>query len=354
MSLEWMDGADHYGDDEELLTQGVYAEVGSTTLSTLNPRTGARHFRITAGNNGGLRRVFGNVRGTIGVGYAFYIPSLPTNSNSLCLAQIRDNGNLPVMSLGVSTTGQIVAWDGPNSSSFGIIRGASAPVILARSYQHFEARMSNNTVEVRLNGVTVLSVSGTFAGGNQSPAPTQFAQVQIGAPGLAITGFPPYFDVDDLFCWNALGSTNNDFIGDKKVYTRLPVSDSAMSGEDDWPTNVGGDKWEVLDNVPPNDESFIEAAAPGPVQVCGIGDFPSQIVAVAGVMVVTRAWKADAGNAKISVGVISGGSVETGDDHPLSMAPTYYHDPFDIDPETDAAWTVNGLNGIETRLERTE
>lgn len=353
MSLEWMDGADHYGDDETLLTQGVYAEVENVTLSTLNPRTGSRHFRITAANDGGLRRVFGAMRGVVGIGYAFYIPSLPTNSDSMCLCQIRDNDNMPVLSLGVTTTGQIVAWDGENGVTGNVV-ATSAPVILARSYQHFETRVSNNEVEVRLNGVTVLSCAGTFQGGNTVPHHTVLAQVHIGCPGLANTGFPPYMDVDDLYAWNTNGTTNNDFIGDKKVYTRFTVSDSAQSGEDDWPSNVGGEKWEVLDNVPPNDDAFLEALHSGPVQVCGIGDFPSQIVAVSGVMVVVRSWKADAGNAKITSGVISGGTVEVGNPHALSMAPTYYHDTFDLDPETDAAWTVAGLNGIETRLERTE
>ncbi len=356
MSLLWLDGADHYGDDETILTDGVYAEVNSTVLSTLNPRTGARHFRISSGNDGGLRRVFGgNFNTGVGIGYAFYIPALPTDSKSMCLAQIRDNANDPVLSLGVTSTGQVTAWDGENDPiGPNVLRGTSLPVILARAYQHFECRVSNTEVEVRINGVTVLSVSGHFAGGTRVPAPTDVAQVHIGCPGLANTGFPPYMDVDDLDAWNTLGDTNNDFVGDKKVYTRFTTSDSNISGEDGWNSSVGGEKWEVLDNVPPDDDAYLEAANAGQVQVCGIGDFPAEIVAVAGVMVATRAWKGDAGNAKLQVGVISGAELEEGAAHPLSQSPTYYHDCFDVDPDTSAAWTVLGLNGIETRIERTE
>jgi len=351
----WMDGFDHYGDDETLLTQGAYAEVDTVTLSTLNPRSGTRNLRIFSGNDGGVRRVFGGDFDTVGIGYAFYIPSLPIDSTSLCLAQIRDNANDPVLSIGVTASGQVTAWDGENDTiGPNILRATSKPVILARAYQHFECRVSNSEVEVRINGVTVLSVSGHFAGGTRVPVPTELAQVHIGCPGLANTGFPPYQDVDDLFAWNTEGDTNNDFVGDKKVYTRFTNSDSAAPNENEWDSSVGGSKWDVLNNVPPVDSSYLEANNAGMVQICGVEDFPAEIIAIAGMMVATRVWKADAGNAKVKVSARSGSNTIDGEVHPLSQAPTYFHDPFDVDPATSAAWTVPGLNGVETRIERVE
>lgn len=350
MGLLWIEGFDHYGDDEDLLEQGPYAEVNLSTLSTEAPRTGSRALKIGAGNDGGFRRVFGADLSEVGIGYAFLIPELPSNSQSMALAQIRDNANNELMTLGVTSTGQVQAWAGPNrlvASPPGEIRGTSAPVVLAGSYQHFEAHIGADFVEVRLNGVTVLNLTGVawFAGA--------FAQVQVGSPGLAVTGFPLYMMVDDLYAWDTTsGTQNTDFVGDKKVWTVFPDADTAT---EEWTPATGANSWAMLDDVPPQDGThYLAADAAGTRSDFEIDDVPETIVAIAGVMLATRAWKTDAGNAKVQVGMISDGDEERGAEHALSQAPTYYHDVFELDPATATLWTVEGVNAAQSLLERTE
>lgn len=349
MALLWIDGFDHYGDDVSLLEQGPYAEVNAATLSTAAPRTGQTALRIVGDNDGGFRRIFGGDVTECGIGYAFLIPDLPSDSQSMALAQIRDNNNDPVMTLGVTSTGQVQAWAGPNRPAAfppGVVRGTSAPVVLTGAYQHFEAHIGADFCEVRLNGVTVLNLAGV------GWAPGTFSQVQVGSPGLAVTGFPTYMMVDDVFAWDASGDQNSDFIGDKKVWTVFPNADTAT---EEWTPSVGANSWAMLDDVPPQDGvHYLAAGAPDTRSDFELAAVPETIVSIAGVMLATRAWKTDAGNAKVQVGLISDGDDVRGAEHAISQAPTYYHDVFEVDPATATLWTVEGVNAAQSILERTE
>lgn len=348
--LLFIDGFDHYGTVTARLLDGVYAETAGVTLSAVNPRTGARAARIAAGtNNAGLRRVLPGDRDIVGVAYAFTISELPTNNTSFGLIQFRDNGNVPLATLTVTSTGQLQWRDGPRT---GPIRATSGPVILAGSYQHFQvqADFDSDSVEVRINGVTVLNAAGVVI-----TEPGVPAQIKIGVNGFPLTGAAGIiWDVDDLAAWDAEGASNNDFIGDKKVYTRLPTSDGP---EQDWTPSIGVDGFPMIDNVPPLDATEYLTAADGDASLrssFGLDDFPAEIVSVAGVYLATRLWKTDAGDAKVRVGIESGGTEAQGDEHALSMAPIWYGDVFEVNPSTAGPWSVSALNGAMSTIERTE
>ena len=349
--LLWMDGFDHYGDDEDLLTQGVYAEAGLVTLSSTNPRTGTRCARLGF-NVGvhGLRRIFGADLNEAGVGYAFYIPTLPSDSSSLVLMRWSDNANDPQCTLMLTSTGQLELRRGSKS---GTIIATSAPVVVARSYQHLEVRFkcdqSTGACEARVNGVTVLSVTGVDTA---DLATTIIAQVKFGNEAGLNTGSPAYMDVDDLFAWDTNGAFNTDFVGDKKVYTNFPNGDGA---DEDWTPSIGSNSYAMLDNVPPLDGSeYLSADNPGLTSSFAISNLPPEVVAIAGIMTATRAQKTDAGNAKIRVSIESVAANDAGAEHALSQAWTYYHDVFEVDPNTDAPWAVAAFNAAGAILDRTE
>lgn len=350
MSLLWIDGFDHYGADAARLTEGVYASASGVTLSNLNPRTGARAARVGGGFETGLRRIFGEDLDAVGVGYAFLIPTLPSDSGSLCLATFRTNGNTAHCSLMVSSTGQLVLRRGERT---GEILGTSAPVVAAGAYQHFECRVgigdTDGTFEARLNGVTVLNLSGLDNRVNADP----MAQVQIGTSGQGTFGFPAYMMVDDLFAWSDAGTSNNDFIGDKKVYTGFPNADTAV---EEWSPSIGANSYAMLDNVPPQDATeYLAAADPGLTSQFGLDDLPTEVVAIAGIMTAVRTFKSDAGDAKVRVDIDNGTSpAAAGADHALTQAPRWYHDVFEVDPATASAWTAEGFNTAELALTRIE
>jgi hypothetical protein len=226
-------------------------------------------------------------------------------------------------------------------------------VVAAGSYQHFEARAAlgdgeGGTFEARINGVTVLN----YAGGITAIS-GDLAQVQIGTSGQGVFGFPPYMEVDDLFAWSDAGSTNNDFIGDKKVYTEFPDADTAV---EEWSPSVGGNSFAMLDNVPPQDATeYLAASDPDLTSQFGLSDLPTEVVSIAGIMTAVRAFKTDAGDAKIRADMDNGTSPPAaGADHALTQAPRWYHDVFEVDPATSSAWTAEGFNTAQLALTRIE
>lgn len=347
--LLFADGYDHYGPNAAFMLNGVYAELNGVFLSSLRPRTGTRAMRIVAAvNNSGARKVLTEGgEDTVGAGFAFSINSLPTDNRSLGLFQWRTQANEIIASVWVSSTGEVVLLRGGRS---GASVAVSNPVIYAGAYQHFEAKLTETgECEVRINGVTSISavVPDRIEG--------QIAQVKIGANAFPLTGAIGIdLDVDDFVLWSGEGGVITDFVGDVKAYTRFPSSDGATQ---DWAPSVGATGWPMLDNVPPADGIEYLSAPPESVparSTFGIADFPAEIVAVRGVVLATRAFKTDAGNAKLQAGVISGASTELSPEHALSQAPIWYADVFEADPATGSVWTLSALNDLNTVIDRTE
>ena len=79
-----------------------------------------------------------------------------------------------------------------------------------------------------------------------------------------------------------------------------------------------------------------------------------EIVSVRGVFLATRAFKTDAGNAKVRTGVQVDASETLNAEHALSQAPVWYGDVFELDPSTGLAWSIDNLNDLQTVIERTE
>lgn len=343
--LLWIDGFDHYGANVARLRDGVYAEVNYVTLVAVNARTGPRCASISAGqNDSGMRRVFPATTTVAGVGFAFNINQLPTDSTSLALCQILDENNALVATLMVMPTGAVQLRRGGRTGT--VVTQSAAEVVLPGSWQHFECEFGPGTCEVRINGVTVLNTAAsTVVGG--------FAQVMLGG----CYGYPKMGAIavtmllDDVFARNAEGSVNNSWIGDQKVYTRMPDEDGP---EQDWTPSVGAEAWPILDNVPPDDAAYLNATAAGERVSVGFAAFPDEIVAISGVYTASRVWKTDAGNAKVAVDMIVGASETAQPDHPLSTAPRWYGDMFEVNPATTLPWLISDLNTAQVVIDRIE
>lgn len=351
--LLFIDGFDHYGPVAmagNVLRQGVYAEtnlgVGGGVVTT-NPRTGAYALRIDMGNNdAGVRRVLtGGMVATCGVAFAFSLTALPTNNRSLGLLQWRNAANENLATLMVTSTGQIVLLNGGRGGTEITI---SEVCVWPGSYQHFEAVRSTAGIEVRINGVTVINIAQVGVGG-------QTAQIKVGTNGYPLTGATGILmDVDDLAIWSGAGPLNNDFLGDVKVYTRFPSADGA---DQEWAPSIGTQGFEMINNVPARDQTEYLSAPErtGDTRsTFGIADFPAEVVSVRGVYLATRAWKTDAGNARIRSSVMVGAAEAPSADHAISMAPVWYGDVYEVNPASLNPWSVDDLNAMQTVLERTE
>jgi hypothetical protein len=121
---------------------------------------------------------------------------------------------------------------------------------------------SGGYIEVRVNEVTVLNLTGIDT---QNTANAATAQFVVGPGWWGADGVKPHFgnfDFDDPFAWDddATDPENTvvDFVGDKGAYWLPPVSDTATSEFDITPSAPA---YGVLDEVPPSGTDYLATAA---------------------------------------------------------------------------------------------
>lgn len=362
MALIFCDGFDHYGTDETNMTDGAYAEVdGSSsewTLSSTNPRTGTYSMRRGTSTTAKLvRRVLGGAKTTVGQAIGLYMSQLPIANDGYVIYDFRDAANVPQISIGVQSTGTIVVKRGYINSGTTLYTTPS-PAVVAEAYQHVETwayfHQTLGTVEVRVNGVTVVSLSNIDTVATSNVECSQVALCCNTNKTVGGTTTDVISDVDDYFCCDDSGSYNNDFVGDRRVLTLMPNADTAQA---DWSLSTGVDGYALIDDVAPDDDStYIYTGAPGspgPVSEFDLDDLPGGVASISGVVVVNRSRKTDAGIANLQLGVVSGSSEAIGSDRAITEAYTYYHDVVETDPDTAAPFTPTAVDALKIKIERT-
>lgn len=352
MAVIWMDGFDHYGataTGRTAMLDGVYAELSNTMYPvTTNPRTGAHSLSFPG--QGVARRVLGAARATVGTGYAYYSTSLPTQdqngTSGTVLMSFRNAGNAANITIGMTTTGQITVRQG--SAAGTLIHTTATPVIVAGAYQHIEMKLyshvSAGTLEIRVNGVTVVSLTGI----NSNSATGEVAQLAFTG---GVSGHAAGVLIDDWFAWDDAGTENNDFLGDRRVRTLFPNGNTASAG---WTAVGAASGYLCIDEAAPNDETDYLEAAGGttPTSEFDFEDLPA-VGAVSAVQTYVRMRKTNAGTANAQVSLVSGASVDAGTDRPITEAYTYYMDVSELDPATGVPWTQSAVNSAKLRIART-
>lgn len=358
MALLWMDGFDHYGADESNMTDGVYAQVDTDfiSLSSANPRTGTHSIFVSGApqfedGTWVVRRVFGKSLTTVGFAHAFHMAKLPDNNDGIGLAEFRDVNNSTQVSIQVMTTGDIRVKRGGVINGTTIGETSDAPVT-AEQYQHFECKVtiddSAGAVEVRINGVTVLNLTGVDT---KATSESDVRQVAFGRfTGVLNAGaVDTYFD--DIFCWDTTGTQNNDFIGVRRVLTNTPDQDTAQA---DWDVVGAASGFEAINELAPDDDtSYISTSTVNAVSEFGIGNLPAGASVISAVQVVNRMRKEDSGSGNVQVSLVSSGAESNGAARPLTQVYTYWQDVHELDPATAAPWTPDALNAALLKFERT-
>ena len=387
MAMEWMDNFSLYGSGATGIANmlnGAYAsaanEAGSSPLGgsantiVADPDPNATGFVYRMGdqfNNLGvvsttvftniLRKVLSAPRSIVGVGQRVWFNSLPSSTTEQCctIFQFKDVSNNLLLAVEVTPTGNITVWRGTiseggssNVNRSAVLGTTLAPVIVANAWQHVEVRVEFSatvgTVEVRVEGVQVLSLTGV----NTSAAGLPCASVAQHNFQYRNTGVrAPVWHIKDFFAWNTLGTRNNSFRGALIIGTLVPNGDVALN----WTPVGAANGWSLLDNAPPVDTTFITAGntpIPSPYEA-SMTNLPPDVTSVLAVMAVTRARKIDGGDGNIQVTAVSGVSTAAGANRPITAAFTYWQDMFEEDPATSAPWTPAGVNGMNLRLNRT-
>lgn len=355
MALVHADNFSIYGTDTSLLLDGIYAEEGNLSLST-DPDgiSGGRVVNVFNNSTNGefvaLRYALPAGDTTkVGIPFRVWLTSLPTiDAVGPHIAQWRTSGNSALADLRVTSNGRLSM----------IITGGSTyttttPVVTANGWYHIEAVYTHGSgalcsFEVRVEGITVLTQTDVAA------TNADVGQLRVTGQNSGTTIGPRYY-IKDYVVWDDNGTYNTDFLGSVLVTNLTPTSDVSLN----WTPSSGTTGYEILDNIPPVDTTYIyaeDAPLPSPY-VATLSDLPSEVTSVKGLITFVRAAKSDGGDGSLQVGLISDpdGTPATvlGTDRPITVAQTYWRDVFEEDPATTAPWIPAAVNEVELQIDRT-
>jgi hypothetical protein len=150
------------------------------------------------------------------------------------------------------------------------------------------------------------------------------------------------FAYDDIYCTN--GGTR---LGECRASTLVPTSDTA---DVDWTPLGAGDHYAEVDDDD-GDTSYIASATPGDLDMFGLGDLPFTPTTIYAIQTTFRARKDDVATREIRAKIRSNGTTDDGATEPLASNYLYYHDVFEQDPDTTAAWAAAAVDTLEVGVE---
>lgn len=249
MTALYMDGFDHYGVLPSTATHstvnfpvlnmldGTWAQIdhsdpiGGVGFTVQTPpwgsaATGPGCLRNQGATSSTLARyVLSAGQTKLFMSFRFSMDSLPSTTDKYVIADVRDNSNAVLFSLGLTSTGQVSIFSGAQSS---VIATTSGPVLRAQTWHFLEMEFDTS------GGSFILRVDDSQ--GSNTPAITTsigtggtIAQVAFGNYLLSTSVFIP-MNWDDLFIRNGSGSFNNTFLGDRRISTLFPDSDTSTAG----------------------------------------------------------------------------------------------------------------------------
>lgn len=271
------------------------------------------------------------------VGFAHYVDWTATKETELL--QFLDSGASAMVTLKLRG-GTIHARRGDID---GTILGVADAIVPTKVWHYIECKVrfhdSSGTVEVRVNGETVLNLTGQDTKPGSATSPSL----------VYICGSNSNMDTwcDDYYILDAAGATHNDFLGDCAIRQLKPNGNGTTNdfvGSD-------GDSTDnyllVDDDDPDSDTTYSGSATVGEKDLYALEDVADTPATIHGISVVSFGKKTDAG-AKTFVHVVRSGTTES-DSSALTPAETYGHQYsfYAQDPDTSAAWTEAGVNAME-------
>lgn len=345
MAIQHMDNFSIYGTSTAFMDDGVYAQAdGNITL--VNDPDGLSSGHVlrcvsSAATRGIIRFPLSSSQAKVGVALRVWCTPLPTGTSDYpTLASFRNGSNVDLATVKVDSIGALIFADGTNTIT------TTGPVISANAWWHVEIlydRSGVGSIEIRVEGITVMSDTDL----GYSMASNTFQVATIG--GLSnFTGSLTYYK--DYVIYDGSGSYNNTFLGSVLVTNLTPIADVALN----WTPSTGSTGYQILDNIPPVDTTYIQAGDPPPSPyVAELSDLPADVTSVKALMTFVRAAKSDGGDGSLQVSMISNGDTSNGANRPITVAQTYWRDVFDTDPDTGSPWTPSAVDDAQLQINRT-
>lgn len=352
MSVQWADNFGRYGTggaSNTAMRDGLpYNNWESTCVADPDPLAPTE--RCCQIQNGLSNNPLVNSRialpspytGVVGLAARYWLTSLNGGNGRRCIATFTDNSITPYAACIVEANGAVSLVEGIDGAE---IASTVAPVISTNSWNHFETTYdaASGDMEVRLNGVTILTGTAAASGG------TVFFAMP--AERLGTGGPVGALYVKDLVLWDGSGTRNNDFMGTVICRRFKPNADVTLGG---WTLSTGASGFALLakDAVDDTTYAIADDTPPAPMQF-GMENLPPDVTSVRAVIPVIRARKIDGGDANLQTALISAGDFDNGADRPITTAFTYYYDVSELSPDTAAPWTPVEFDAMTTQVDRT-
>ena len=263
----------------------------------------------------------------------------------------------PVFQVMDGTTKQVLLYlnvDGTISVRHGdqTVLGTTSTVMSSGIYRSLELKVfidnSSGTAELRVDGVTEVSVSGVDTQNSGNAYANRIALGEYGAAAYTFSQFDDVYVLDGQDGTATQGAAFNDFLGDVSVPYLPPSGDgnsSQLTGSDGNQVN----NYQLVDEAggsAPNDADYVESSNIGDKDTYAMTDLVATSGTVFAVQPIIRAQKTDAGTRTMASVVRLSGTEEDSDDITLASGFTYNCDIRTTKPG-GGSWSISDVNSAE-------
>jgi hypothetical protein len=326
MSLLWVDGFEGYGPSGDPTTLLGYRGYGTSQTN---------HSSITTGRITGYCISANDIYSP-----GFSTPSLTINPTLIAgIAFKLNNGYITIQFMDNTINGIGVTI---NQTSIVIKLGTTtisttSLTLTTLTWFYAEVKVfchaTAGTVEVRLNGSTIVSLTGI----NTKNSYDDYNNV--------IYTELHYAWLDDYYICDGSGLTVNDFQGFCRVVGLLPNADTLT---EQWSTSTGTDHYALVDENPPNTTDYVYSGTQGQTDLYIYPPLPAAIGPIIGLQVATQSKVFSGTGAIVEAPITSYGVTDAGTD--AIVKSTTYSDMRRIsitDPSTGLPWTAAGLSAAQ-------
>ena len=332
MTVLFMDGFEHY--NTAAMAYNKWGGGGSMP----NPNTAyGRHDQGVALRSSSadyLSRGLGSDLATIVVGL-----SLRVNAHTGGRLKVFLDSGTYQACIRTTSDGRIQAWRG---STTALLAETAQFTLTTGVWHHVETKITiDNTagaVEVRLNGVTVINVSGVDT---TTTANDTIDTFQLG-PNDDV-------DIDNFYILDTVGTIAADFVGDCQVEDLYSSGAGNSSG---W-TPSAGSNYENVDEKPPDGDTTYNSDAATNKDTHAMDNLATTSGEVFAVQTVLYERKDDTGACEVRPVLRQGTTDYPGTNVALTESYGFDSEVFEDDPDTSAQWTIAGVNSVEAGYERT-
>lgn len=263
----------------------------------------------------------------------------PSTIATDAFCRFRDSSTSQI-TVGTGSDGSIKAWRG---SEAGTLLGTSSNTgLIALNVWNFieiKVKIDNSvgSVEVRVNGVTQLTLSGIDT---QSTANAYATNIQYCGPDGTNT-----VDFDDLFILDDTGTLNNDFKGEGTVQWLVP---SGAGTSTQWTPSAGSNYQNVDDaTAHDSDTTYNETDTANNKDMFAMGNLATSGGSVSAVKIHNFLRKTDAGVREVANIVNFNSSESQRATNALSTSYDDYEELFETDPADASTLTQAKIDAME-------